>query len=310
MASSSPRLTIAVPFYRNAALLKRALSSLLAQRTPLAEILLVDNSNTEDEHRAALSVASGFPPGSLRYVRNDRHLNACDNFNHCIELADTDLVSIVHGDDEVLPCYEEEVLALAARHPEAAILFFAVRIINADSKPCFSFVDWFKTFLMPRGRGDFVLAGEGALRSLAVGDWVNGAAICYQKSRLGELRWDAEYPMASDLDLWSRVILSGRTMAGTRRPPAYCYRRHAAQTTAALGSNLERFWEESRVLDLIADRAAERGWRSVVRASRRQTILQLHLLFLAALDVLAGSAARAWRKLLLVRAIRRRANAG
>lgn len=309
MEHCEPRLTVAVPFYKNAGLLQRTLASVLAQRTPRADVLLVDNSNDEEEHRAALSLAAALPEGALRYVRNDRHLSACENFNRCIDLAQTDLIAIVHADDEVLPCYEEEVLGLAARHPEAAILFFAVRIINAESKPCFSFVDWFKRFLMPRGRGDFVLAGEGALRSLAIGDWINGAAICYRKTRLGDLRWDGNYPMASDLDLWSRAILSDRTMAGTRRPPAYCYRRHAAQTTAALGSNLERFWEESRVLDLIADRAAARGWRSVVRPSQRQTTLQLHLVFLAASDALTGSAARAWRKLSLVRAIRRRASA-
>lgn len=267
--------------------------------------MLVDNSTDERERDAARAAADGYPQSRMRYVRNETHLSAADNFNRCIELARTDLVSTVHGDDEVLPCYAGELLGLAQRRPEAAVLFVAVQIIDERSQPCFSFVDWFKQFLVPRGTGDIVLAGEGSLRSIVRGDWVNGAAVCYRKSLLGDLRWDSSYPMTSDLDLWSRVLLSGRSMAGTRGPAAYAYRRHAAQTTAVLSGNLDRFGEEADVLDVIAGRADDRGWPSAAAVARAKTVLQLHVLFLMAQAIARGSIRRARQVLGALNEVRR-----
>ncbi|MGA2760457.1 MAG: hypothetical protein ABSF08_09090, partial [Candidatus Cybelea sp.] len=235
----------------------------------------------------------------------ERHLNACENFNRCIDLAETNLVSIVHGDDEVLPGYANELLGLAARHPEAALLFLAARIIGADSQACFSFVDWFKLFLMPRGDGDFVLSGEASLRSIVRGNWINGGALCYRKNRLGEIRWDPRYQMTADLDLFSRVILAEKIMAGTRRPPSYSYRRHLGQTTAELSATLYRFREESLMLDIIADRACRRGWCSAAKAARRKAILQLHLSTYLLRDAARLSLESAREKLRLLREIRK-----
>jgi glycosyltransferase involved in cell wall biosynthesis len=299
-----PQLTIAVPFVKGGHYLKRTLDSIFAQRSSGWEVMLVDNSTDPSEGSMAQELVRTYDPERIRYVKNDVHLSACENFNRCIEIAPTDLISTVHADDEVLPNYADELLALAQRHPESAILFVPVSIIGEDSKPRASFVDWIKRFLVPRGEGDLVLSDERSLRSLLRGDWINGAAICYRKSRLGDLRWDAALPMTSDLDLWSRAILSNRTMAGTRRPPAYAYRRHASQTTALLNSNLSRFREESHIYDIIAERALSRGWLSAAAVARKKTIIRLHLLFLLLQDILRGAVGRANQKFRLLKEIK------
>ena len=179
-------------------------------------------------------------------------------------------------------------------------MFVPVVIIGDRSERRFSFVDWYKRFLVPRGRGDLVLGDERALRSLLRGNWLNGAAICYRKSRLGDLRWDPNFPMTGDLDLWSRTIVSGRIMAGSRKPPAYAYRRHAAQTTSVLTANLARFKEEARMHDLIARRSAERGWRSAEAVARAKTTLKLHLVSLCVGDLSRGRLRSARTKLELL----------
>src|SRR5579862_1729629 len=178
----SEALTIAVPFYKGTEYLRRTLGSIFAQSGSRWTVLLVDNSVDADEQKAALAIVASLPPSRLRYVRNQTHVSGSENFNRCIDLAETDLVSTVHGDDEVLPSYADELLSLAERHPDAAILSLPVRTINKDSQPCFSFVDSVKRFLMPRGTSDFVLQGEPALRSILRGNWINGAALCYRRS--------------------------------------------------------------------------------------------------------------------------------
>lgn len=287
MNTRETALTIAVPFAGGIDYLRRALESIFAQPAGNWIVMFVDNSPDEDQRSQALQLLAAYPGDRIRYVRNERFVSATENFNRCIDLAQTDLVSTVHADDEVLPNYATEILSLAGRQPDAAILFVPVVIIGEDSARAFSFVDWYKTFLVPRGRGDLVLDDERSLRSLLRGDWVNGAAIAYRKSRLGDMRWDPQLPMISDLDLWSRAIVSGRFMAGSRAPAAYAYRRHSAQTTAKSTANLARFYEEARVYDLIAARAASRGWKSAQSVARAKTILKLHLLFLIARDLVA-----------------------
>lgn len=310
MASSAPapRLTIEVVFFRNADYLRRAVESVLAQPGSQWTLIIVDNSVDEREHAAAVALAAAYPAGTLRYVRNDPKLSLTEKMSRRLDFAETDLVAIAHGDDEVMPCYAQEFLDLAARHPEASVFFTAVRIIDKDSRPCFSFVDWFKRFLVPRGRGDIVLSGEHALRSLARGNFITGAAVCYRKSLLGDLRWDLDnYLMTVDLEFWSRLILSGRTIVGTRRPPALSYRRHSGQTTALLTATLDRFREESRTMGDIADSAAAKGWRLAAATARSRTIVQLHLLFLASKDIARGSVQAARQKLRLLREIRQTA---
>lgn len=299
-------LTIIVVFYKNADYLRRAVESVLAQPRSEWTLIIVDNSVDEAEHQAALELVASLPKNSLRYVRNDTHLSLCERFHRCLELANTELVAVVHGDDEVLPFYAEEFLSLATRHPEAAVLFTGARIIDKDSRAHFSFVDWFKQFLMPHGKNDFVLSGEAALRSLLRGNWIYGGAVCYRKRLLCDLRWDHNYVMTIDLERWCRVILSGGTIAGMRRA-AYLYRRHSEQTTAQLTATLNRFRHESTMLGILADRAEARGWRSAAAVGRARTIVQLHLLFLAAKDVTRGSVGNARAKLGLLWEIRKTA---
>ena len=267
--------------------------------------MVVDNSVEDSEHRAAKDLVSRYSTGRVRYYRNEPELSLTEKCARRLEIAETDLVAIAHGDDEVLPWYAEEFVRLAEQHPEASVLFTMARIIDKDSRYRFSFTDWFKKLIMPRGSGDIVLCGEQALRSIARGNWIFGGAVCYRKSLLGDLRWDLDhYLMTADLEFWSRVILSGKTLAGSRRP-AYLYRRHSGQTTARMTAQLDRFREESRVLDVVADRASEVGWASASEVARSKHTVQLNLLFLAVKDVVCGMPARARQKLQLIRDIRR-----
>jgi Glycosyltransferase like family 2 len=306
--SVTTTLTIVVDFWKNVDYLRRAIESVLAQPQSQWTLVVFDSSVDEQEHDAAKALLAGYPTTQLRYVRNDPSLSLGEKCNRRLDLAETDLVAIVHGDDEVLPCFAQECLDLAMRHPEATVLFTAVQIIDKDSRPCFSFVDWFKRFLMPKGREDFVLADERSLRSILRGNWINGSAVCYRRSRLGDQRWDLEnYLMTADLEFWCRLILSGKTIVGTRRPPALAYRRHPSQATALLTANLDRFREESWALGVIADRAAARGWRSAAAVARARTVLQLHLLFLTGRDLAQGSIQRARQKLRLLQEVRQSA---
>jgi glycosyltransferase involved in cell wall biosynthesis len=274
----SQTLTFAVPFVDGLRYLQRTLDSVVRQRSGQWRAVLVDNTRDSAEREAAERLVASYGDKRMRFAGNDEHIGQCANFNRALSLATTDLVAIVHSDDELLPEYADQALALAQRHPAAAALFFPACIIDASSHRRFSLADFVKRFTIPHGRSDVIVAGEAGLRALVRGCFIMAPTVVYRMSQFGDLRWDESLKMSADLELWSRVLLAGKTIVGTRRPVVYAYRRHAASATASFNANLYRFEEESAVYELIAARAAQAGWTSAARVAGAKTIIRLHLL--------------------------------
>jgi hypothetical protein len=280
-------LTIVVPFVDGIPFLKRTLDSIVRQRDGRWRAILGDNTRDAATREAAAALVASYGDERMRFQRHDTHLAQCANFNRCLELGESELVTLTHSDDELLEDYVGEALALAARHPSAAALFVPARIIDARSRRRFSLADFIKHFTLPRGRGDIVVAGEDGLRALVRGCFIMAPTVVYRMPRFAGLRWDESLKMSADLDLWSRVLCAGETFAGTRAPAVYAYRRHGGSATAGFNASLYRFEEEAAVYDRIAARAAERNWPSAARVAREKTMIRLHLLSAIAADALS-----------------------
>ena len=196
------------------------------------ETVLIDNSRTLVAHDAAKEIVGQFGAHKIAYSENEEHLDINVNFNRCIDIANTDLVAIVASDDELLPTFVSDLLALADRQAEAAALFLPARIIDLRSNPAFSFPDFIKRFTKPLGSSDLVLSGEASLRSLLRGNYIS--MLCFRKSKLGVLRFDPALRFCGDLDLWGRILLSDRAIAGSRR--------RQVMHIAAMGCKEPRRW--------------------------------------------------------------------
>src|ERR1700751_3211635 len=92
---------VGIPTYNRANLLEGALDSVLAQTYQHFRILISDNASTD---QTAGLVASYRDP-RIEYLRNDRNVGVIGNFNHLIQLADTDFLMLLSDDDRVYPDY-------------------------------------------------------------------------------------------------------------------------------------------------------------------------------------------------------------
>jgi glycosyltransferase involved in cell wall biosynthesis len=298
---SEPIITLAVPYVDGPEYLERTIDSIFAQHDERWTMVFVDNSRDATARQAARVLLDKYDRTRIVHFESELHVGACENFNRCIELSSTDLVSITHSDDELLPNYVGDIIALGMRHPSAMALFAPAEIIGPDSKSMFSLADWVKQFTIPKGSGDLVIANEWGVRSLMYGDYINSATICFRKSKIGALRWDPNLKMSADLDLWTRMLMAGGEIAGTRAPAAYLYRRHPAQATSQMNANLYRFKEESAVYDLVSSRAEALGWKSAARVARKKNIIRLHIGYMLLLDVLNGRWAAGQEKIRVLR---------
>jgi glycosyltransferase involved in cell wall biosynthesis len=283
-------ITFAVPYYRGLDYFARAVASVARQTSPDWRLLVCDDS-PEGEAGAALALRDD----RVRYVRNERTLGMAGNWNRCLDLADTDLVTLLHADDELLPDYTRVVRAGAVRYPACAALFCAARVIGPDGGPVFSFADWVKRVLAPAGGAPRRLRGPRALARLLRVNSIMCPTVCYRRSVIGARRFDARWKCALDLAFFARLLTEGAELVGLPTV-AYAYRRHADNATAGYTESLLKFAEEAALYDELAAEAEARGWPEVARVGRSKRMVRLHLLFRIATDATRGRLSAAWAK--------------
>lgn len=287
------KITFAIPFYSGKEYLRRAIESVLGQSNPDWELLVCDDCGPEGDLSSFLSGI--VPPERFRYVRNEKNMGMAGNWNRCLDLAKTDLVTLLHSDDELLPDYTAIMLEYATRYPEEAAFFCRTKIIGSRSEPVFSFPDFVKRFLRPSDGESYALCGEEALTRLLRGNFIMCPTLCYRKSVIGERRFNGDWKMVLDLDFTSRLLLDGLTLRGVPEV-LYAYRRHTENATAKYTQDLSRFDEERRISDQLAKVAENRGWLSAFHAGDRKTVLKLHVVYRILEDLSKARIRASWAK--------------
>lgn len=294
---TAPRLTFAIPFYRDLPYLERALDSIGAQSFDEWQAVVCDDAGPEP---GAADLVARYSDPRIRYVRNAVNLGLARNWNRCLEVSPTDLVTVMHADDELEPGYAGAVVAAHDRHPRATAVYTRTSIIDARGQPTFSLVDLSKRFIEPCPIRDAVVEGENGLVRMMRGSFIFCPTLCYRRSMLGDLRFEDRWRFVVDLELIADLLLGGHRVVGLR-DRLYRYRRHAASQTARLTVGTERFREEIAIHDEIADRAERVGWHHAARTARRMPTVRAHLLLRIAVDLARGQGDAARAKLGLLR---------
>lgn len=99
----SETITIAIPVYERYDFFEEALFSALKQTVP-CQILVVDNASS---HMRFADSVKALKDDRVRYYRNSENLGMTGNWNKCIELCDTEWITILHDDDWLHPQFIE-----------------------------------------------------------------------------------------------------------------------------------------------------------------------------------------------------------
>jgi len=295
-AVATEEITFAVPYYRGHDYLARTLASVLEQTDPAWQAVVCDDGS--DAGTAELVRRAG--QEQVRYVRNDPRLGLAGNFNRCLDVATTDLVCVLHADDELEPSYCATVRNAAQRYPRAAASFCGAHIIDRDSRPTFSLVDWVKTLIVHSRGTEILLEGEAGIRALLRGNFIMAPTLCFRKSVLGRRRFPEEFSFIPDLMLTSGLLLDGETLVGLPER-CYRYRRHDSSETARLTRSQLRFREESLYYDRMLDVAVGRGWKECVRLASQKRMLKLNVLYRMLVSAAKLQVGEAWSGVKILR---------
>ena len=237
------RVSVCVPVYNPGRYLRPALDSILAQNAVDFDVAVVDDCS--DEPIEAL--VRGHADERLSLHRNKRRLGLVGNWNHCLELARGEYVTIFHQDDVMRPGNLYRKASLLDTHPEIGFVYSNSGRIDATGSQL-------GEYGVPQPTKDAISPGWRLFQMVAeTGNPVPCPGVmvradCYRSLGL----FDPRVPFAADLEMWLR--LASKYDFGYLADRLVSVRVHAAQETARFSATGRDYEDVLRALDLVRAR--------------------------------------------------------
>ena len=211
-------LTLAIPVFERYDFFEEAINSCLEQTAPV-NIIVVDNNSS---HTKFGDLVTKLKRTNVKYFRNSSNVGMVENWNRCIELCETEWISILHDDDWLHPQYAEAVLAQIYNKIDADCITVdcGIKTAKNDSfiKYCFEnqpkYINKYTSYMMVSSFSFF----PGVTFKVALAKKINGFD-------------PAAYPIA-DYDFWVRI--SRETKVAQLSYLLAFYRISALQTTSSV----------------------------------------------------------------------------
>ena len=129
----TPRIAVVLPTFDRAAVLQRAIESVLAQSEPDFELWVVDDGSRDGTRELVASIHDA----RLRYLRSETNRGGSWARNQGISHSSAEIVSFLDSDDHFLPDKLRFVLDFFAARPEVDVLVDSFRVHKAGRERLF-----------------------------------------------------------------------------------------------------------------------------------------------------------------------------
>jgi len=244
----SPKVTVLLPVYDGAELVRGAIDSVLAQTFADFELLVVDDASPDD----SVAVVESYGDPRIRLLRNERNLGQVPTTNRGLHEARGEYVARIDQDDVALPTRLERQVAVLDAELDVAVVGSWVDYVDDRGRIASSLrgtIDDFPQFLY------LLLANALPLAH---------SAVMYRREEVLALGgYDESVALAEDMDLWRRLALHRRE--GRVVPEVLLrYLVHRGQQSHARGSEQaerNRRSSERFVASFSTAEAAAAAWR-------------------------------------------------
>jgi glycosyltransferase involved in cell wall biosynthesis len=124
----APVITAIIPTFRRAALLKRAVLSVLAQSRSELRVLVCDNASDDDTREVVTELARN--DARVLYHRHDKNMGAQFNFQYGLDAVTTEMFSFLSDDDLLFPDFYRRAVDRLETEPDAG--FYASQTVLYD----------------------------------------------------------------------------------------------------------------------------------------------------------------------------------
>lgn len=120
------KVSVVIPTYNRAYIIRDALESALVQTYRNFEIIIVDDGSSDNTRE----IVESYRSDKIRYVRHEKNRGCSAACNTGIAEATGDLVGFLDSDDCWMPEYLERQIGFFSRHPEVSAVFTDVQIVG------------------------------------------------------------------------------------------------------------------------------------------------------------------------------------
>ena len=131
-ALSPVAVTVVIPHYNHSHILPRAVASVLAERMPGVEIIIVDDGSTENCEDVLAALEAADP--SVRVIRCEKNQGAPAALNVGLAAARGEFVNFLGADDLLIPGFLRTMADALREHPDAALACGDIVIASTDSR--------------------------------------------------------------------------------------------------------------------------------------------------------------------------------
>ncbi|MCU1429548.1 MAG: glycosyl transferase family 2 [Actinomycetia bacterium] len=218
-------VTVVIPTYNRAELLRRAIDSVFAQTFSDFELFIADNASSDGTQEFVASI--GDP--RVYSSRVEQNIGPSANFTRSLYLGDAPYVTMLQDDDLMLPDNLARKVALLDEWPSIAVAHAAFCYVDENDDVVKQYATWTHT------RADIIEPGDLFVRRcLGAGARINfSSAVMRRTCILGE-RWDPADGRPSDLGAFMRIARRGDV--GYIDTPLTAIRRHAGSDTVQAGT--------------------------------------------------------------------------
>ena len=128
MSQNNPKVSIGLPVYNGENYVGEAIESVLSQSYDDFELIVTDNSSTDQTEEICRSYAA--KDKRIRYFRNEKNLGASRNFNKTVELARGDYFKWAAHDDTISHDYLSKCVEVLEKDPTIVLCYTKIKIID------------------------------------------------------------------------------------------------------------------------------------------------------------------------------------
>ena len=200
MTDRRPAVSVLIPTYNRAWLLKQSLESVLAQTWSDFEVVISDNASTDDTERLVKS----YKDERIVYWRNQENIGWQRNMWQVLSLAKGDLMGFLPDDDLMMPENLASKVAVFTQYPNVGLVHSKYHVIDENGKIIRPDTNWKHG---PDRTVDAVEPGANVLKALLVGfNTINLPTVLFRRTcyeRLGGFATQLYH--ADDYEYWMKV---------------------------------------------------------------------------------------------------------
>lgn len=199
------QVSIVIPTYNRADIIREALESVLAQRYQDFEIVVVDDGSSDNTSDVVASIGSN----KIRFIRSERNYGCSAAYNRGIKEAAGNLIAFLDSDDIWEPEYLGREVDFLNRHPEVGVVFCDTEIRGPQMhvSSIVSLMDAFPKYLKSNPKAsEYVIDARQMYLCLLQEVPIKPSATVARREVFSEAGvFDELWPSGTDWDLFLRM---------------------------------------------------------------------------------------------------------